>query len=196
MLFASSRLYGVVFCPLQQPCISLWNCCIIFMVVLLRMFYSLSLVTPFSLLNLSSRPVKGRRLFVCRRTFSLKPGQGLFPRGYHLASPAPVGWASLAAPSWVHHQSSIREICTARIQGLLLQSGTSNWDHKLLWWLLSPLSPSCASVAFQIIKYDLGFLKISSIIKDFCSCNELFQKVFSKDTSLNSARVFHSFVLE
>lgn len=47
-----------------------------------------------------------------------------------------------------------------------------------------------------MIKYDLGFLKINSIIKDFCSYNELFQKVISKDTLLNSARVFISFISE
>lgn len=28
-----------------------------------------------------------------------------------------------------------------------------------------------------MIKYDLGFPKINNIIKDFCSYNELFQKV-------------------
>lgn len=50
---------GVFFCPLLQPRISLLNCCIIFIVVLLRMFYSLSLVTTFTVLNQSSRPVKG-----------------------------------------------------------------------------------------------------------------------------------------
>lgn len=62
--------------------------------------------------------------------------------------------------------------------------------------LLSSLSPGCTSVAFQMIKYYLGFLKINNIIKDFCSYNELFQKVISKDTSPNSARVFNSYISE
>lgn len=177
MHFASSRLYGVIFCPLLQPCIRPLNCCIIFIVVLLRVFYSLSSVTPFSVLNLSSRPVKGSSSF-CVGGHSLSSLDNLFKR---LASPAPVVWGSLAA---AFTGASLKlykgKSASARIQGLLLQSGTWNWDHKLLWWLLSSLSPSYASVAFQMIKYDLGFLKINSIIKDFCSYNELFRKWFWK----------------
>lgn len=117
MLFSSSRLYGVVFCPLLQPCISPLNCCIIFIVVLLRMLYSLSLVTPFSVLNLSSRPVKGSSSF-CVGEHSLSSLDNLF----HEAATWQVLllWSgpALLPPSLVHHWSSIREVCICQDSGI------------------------------------------------------------------------------